>query len=128
MQSVAEAVPWSTAGDSENWLLRKSTSETALWKVEEICFVPRRRGTKRAEIREGFEFERVASCGDVEQWWRTKLDFCSGEPFGDHHWSTTLGAAPEMVRARGVLIGLRLLGCAEQLKAKRQESGTSPVG
>jgi hypothetical protein len=60
------------------------------------------------ETREEFAFERVVSCCSGEQWWRTKLDFCSGEPFYDHHRPTTLGAAPEIVRARDVLIGLRV--------------------
>jgi hypothetical protein len=63
-----------------------------------------------------------------ERWRRTKLDFCGGEPFNDHHWSTTLGTASEMVRARSVLKGLRFLGCTEELKTKWQESGTPPVG
>jgi hypothetical protein len=56
------------------------------------------------------------------------LDFCSGEPFNDHHRSTTHGAAPKIVRARDVLIGLCFRWCIEQFKTKRQESGASPVG
>ena len=131
VQSVAEAVRWSMADDNGNWLVRKSIAETALRKLEEeICFAATRTGTEHAETREGLELERVVSCGSGEQrWrWRTKLDFCSRKPFDDHHRSTTQGAAPEVVRATGVLIGLRLLYCAEQLKTERQESGASPVG
>ena len=66
-----------------------------------------------------------------EQRWRTKLDFGSREPFDDHHRSTTLGAAPKIVRVVGggdVLFGWGFLYRAEQLKAKRQQSGASPVG
>jgi hypothetical protein len=59
------------------------------------------------------------------------LNFCSGEPFDDHHRSTTLGAAPKVVRAIGggdVLIGWGFLYRAEPMKAKREQSGTSPIG
>ena len=56
------------------------------------------------------------------------MDFDGGESFDDHHRSTTFGTAPEIVRIRGALIGLRFLCRAEQVKAKRQESGASPVG
>jgi hypothetical protein len=108
--------------------LRKSIPERALRKLEEeICFAARRRGTEHAETREGFELEKVVSCGNGERW-RTKLHFYSREPFDDHHRSTTHGAAPEIVRARDVLMDLRFRWCAEQLKTKRQESGASPVG
>ena len=96
----------------------------------EFCSALRRRKTEHAETREGFEFERVVSCGS-EQWWRAKLNFCSREPFDDHHRSTTLGAAPKVVRVIGggdVLIGWGFLYRAEQLKAKREQSGASPVG
>jgi len=37
------------------------------------------------------ELERAVSCRRVDPWWRTKLDFGSGEPFDDLHWSSTLG-------------------------------------
>ena len=59
------------------------------------------------------------------------MDFCSRESFDDHHRSTTLGAAPKVVRVIGggdVLIGWGLLYRAEQLKAKREQSGASSVG
>jgi hypothetical protein len=56
------------------------------------------------------------------------LDFRSRKPFDDHHRSTTLGTTPETVRASGILIRLRLLCRAKQVKAERQESGTSPIG
>ena len=59
------------------------------------------------------------------------MDFCSREPFDDHHRSTTLGAAPKVVRVIGggdVLIGWGFLYRAEQRKAKREQGGASPVG
>ena len=37
---------------------------------------------------------RSASCGIADRWWRTKLDFGSGEAFDDSHRSTALRAAP----------------------------------
>jgi hypothetical protein len=56
------------------------------------------------------------------------LDFDSRQMLDDLHWATTHRAAPEVVRATSVLVGLRLLCCAEQLKAERQERGASSVG
>ena len=82
----------------------------------------------RAETREGFELESVASCGSNGQRRRPKLDFRSGEPFNDYHRSTTLGTAPEIVWVGSVLIGPRFPCFAEQLKAKWQEGGASSVG
>jgi hypothetical protein len=90
VRGVPEAVRLSTTDDSGNWLVRKSIPDTVGRKLEkEICFAARRRGTEHAETRGGFEFDRVVSCSDRGPRWRTKLDFCSGEPFNDHHWSTT---------------------------------------
>src|SRR5258707_3084253 len=83
----------------------------------EFCSALRRRETEHAERREGFGLERSVSCGRSEQWWRTKLDFRSRKPFDDHHRSTTLGTTPETVRASGILIRLRLLCRAKQVKA-----------
>jgi hypothetical protein len=129
VRSVGEAVQSSVADDSGNLLLRKSIAETALRKLkEEICFAARRRGTEHAETGEGCEFERVVSCGSGERRWRTKLDFGSREPFDDYHRCATQGATPETVQASGILIRLRLLCCAEQLKTKRQQGDASPVG
>jgi len=71
--------------------------ERRLWREwlkkpeEEICSAISQEGTDRAETREGFGLERVASCRSREQRWRTKLDFSSGESFDDHHRPTTLG-------------------------------------
>jgi hypothetical protein len=42
-------------------------------------------GTERAETRDGFEFEKVVSCGSGDCRWRTKLYLGSCEPFDDHH-------------------------------------------
>ena len=103
--------------------------ETALRRLEaKTCLVARRREMEHAGRRAGFELERVVSCGSDGQRWRTKLDFRSGKSFDYHHWPTTLGTVPEIARARGVLIDLRLRHCAEQLKAQRQERGASAVG
>jgi len=94
----------------------------------EFCSALRRRETEHAERREGFGLESGVSCGRSEQWWGTKLDFRSRKPFDDHHRSTTLGTTPETVRASGILIRVRLLCRAKQVKAQWQESGTSPIG
>ena len=100
-------------------------------REEEICSAPRRRSPERAETRDSLEFQRVVSCRSRDRWWRTKLDFRSGESFDDHHRPTTLGAAIKIqgVFGRGSLVfGLWFLCRAEQVKAKRQESGTLAVG
>jgi hypothetical protein len=114
VQSAPEAVQQSTTDGSGSWFVRRSIPETARRKLgKEICFAARRRGTEHAQTRGGFAFDRVVSCSGRDRRWRTKLDFCSGEPFNDHHRSTTLGTAPEIVRARDVLIGLRVRWCTE---------------
>ena len=115
-------VAWRCAG-----VVRRSTTadtmgrkvgydERMLWREclkkpeEEIWSAISQEATDRAETREGFELERVASCRSREHRWRTKLDFSSGESFDDNHRPTTLGAAPEIARvvgARPVLFGLR---------------------
>jgi len=56
--------------------------EAVLKKPEQkICFAEGRTRTEPVETREGFELERVVSCGGGEQWWRTKLNFYGAEPF-----------------------------------------------
>jgi hypothetical protein len=96
-----------------------------LWskKLEEgIGLTARHRDTERPEGRRVFELENVVSCRSADPWWRTKLDFSSGEPFDDLHRSTAFRAAPrigEVFGGTGVLFGLRLLCRAQQLKAKR---------
>ena len=84
--------------------------------------------TDRAETREGFELERVASCRSREHRWSTKLDFSSGESFDEHHPPATLGASPEIVETGGgdLLVSLRCR--AEQLETKWQGGGTFAVG
>src|SRR6266478_9614380 len=62
---------------------------------EEIGLTARHRNTERREGRRVFELERVVSCRNADRWWRTKLDFGSGEPFDDLHWSTAFRAAPK---------------------------------
>ena len=105
-----------------------------LWlkELEEgIGLTARHRDTERPEGRRVFEWERVVSCRNADPWWRTKLDFGSGEPFDDLHRSTAFRAAPKngtILGGRGVLFGLRLLCRAQQLKAERQERGAFAVG
>jgi hypothetical protein len=89
---------------------------------EEIGLTARHRDTERPEGRRVFELKRVVSCRNANPWWRTKLDFGSGEPFDGLHRSTAFRAAPrigEVFGARTVLFGLWLLFRTQQLKAKR---------
>src|ERR1700751_195133 len=83
-------------------------------KLEEgIGLTARHRDSKRPEGRRVFELERVVSCRSSDLWWRTKLDFSSGEPFDDLHRSTAFRAAPKTKRVfsgSNVLSSLRLLG------------------
>ena len=54
-----------------------------LWskKLEEgIGLTARHRDTERLEVPRVLELERVVSCRRADLWWRTKLDFSSGEP------------------------------------------------
>jgi hypothetical protein len=98
---------------------------------EGIGLTARHRDAQRLEGRRVFELERVVSCRNADRWWRTKLDFGSGEPFDDLHWSTAFRAAPKIgtiFGGRGVLFGLRLLFRTQQLKAKRQKRFAPPVG
>jgi hypothetical protein len=61
-------------------------------REEEICSAARRRTTNGAEARRVSELWRVASCGSGDhEGRRTKLDFSSGKPFDDLHWSTAFG-------------------------------------
>jgi hypothetical protein len=116
--SVEETVRSSTAEDAGNGLEEESIVEDALRKLRmEFCSALRRRETEHAERREGFGLDRSVSCDRSEQRWRTELDFCSREPFDDHHRSTTLGTTPETVRASDILIHLRFLCRAKQVKA-----------
>ena len=88
---------------------------------EEIGLTARHRDTERREGRRVFELERVVSCRSADRWWRTKLDFGSGEPFDDLHRSTAFRAAPKtgtIFGGRGVLFVLRPLCRTQQLKAK----------
>lgn len=95
-----------------------------LWskKVEEgIGLTARHRNAQRLEVPRVFALEIVVSCRRADPWWRTKLDFGSGEPFDDLHRSTAFRAAPKIETifgGRGVLFGLRLLCRTQQLKAK----------
>lgn len=86
---------------------------------------------ERSEERRVSELENVVSCGNADLRWRAKLYFGSGESFDDLHRSTAFRAEPGRGRVfagRGVRFALRLLCCAEQLKAKRQERGALAVG
>ena len=98
---------------------------------EEIGLTAGHRDAERLEGRRVFELERVVSCRGADPWWRTQLNFGSGEPFDDLHRSTAFRAAPKIgtiFDRRGVLFGLRLLCRTQQLKAKRQECGAFAVG
>ena len=65
-------------------------------KVEEgIGLTARQRDAQRLEVPRVFELERVVSCRRADPWWRTKLNFGSGEPFDDLHRSTAFRAAPK---------------------------------
>jgi hypothetical protein len=82
----------------------------------------RRRNADRAEAREEFELERVISCCSADHWRRAQLDLGRRKPFDDLHWATTLRTAPKsrcVFSGSNVLFGLRLLGRAEMVKAKR---------
>ena len=73
-----------------------------LWskKVEEgIDLTARQRDAQRLEVPRVFELERVGSCRRADPWWRTKLDFNSGEPLNDPHRTTALGTT---IKFRGV--------------------------
>ncbi len=97
----------------------------------EICSAISQEATGRAETREGFELERVASCRSREHRWSTKLDFSSGESFDDHHPRTTLGAElkiARVVRPRRNWFGPRSCSRAEQLKTEWQGAGTFAIG
>ncbi len=101
-------------------------------KLEErIGLTARHRDTERPEGRRVFELQRVVSCRNADLWWRTKLDFGSGEPFDDLHRSTAFRAAPrigKVLGGRGVLFGLRLLWRTQRLKAEWQERSAFAVG
>jgi hypothetical protein len=83
-------------------------------KLEEgIGLTAGHRDAERLEGRRVFELERVVSCRSADPWWRTKLNFGSGEPFDDLHRSTAFRAAPKtgrVFRGSRVLFSLRFLG------------------
>jgi len=65
------------------------TDPAAIIKVEEgIGLTARQRDAERLEVPRVFELERVVSCRSADPWWRTKLNFGSGESFDDLHRST----------------------------------------
>lgn len=108
---------------------KKSKTKNVLKRKEEICSAIRQRSTGRGEARRVFVMWKVLSCSNRYHRWRTKLHLGGRKSLDDYHRSSTLGAAPKIARvldACGVL--LHLWCRAEQLKAKRQESGTLPVG
>jgi hypothetical protein len=95
-------VRWSTADDSGSWLPRKRIADSAVRKLEEeICSATGRRDAEHAETREGFELEKVVSCGSGGQWRGTKLDLGSREFLDDYHRATTLGTAPKVLGVAG---------------------------
>src|SRR5712692_5728774 len=95
------ATPQSAEGSTD----RGETSGSARWPriesmtkwEEEICSATRRSTTDRAEARRVFALWRVVSCGSSGQdGRRTKVNLGGGEPFDDHHRSSTLGAEPKI--------------------------------
>jgi hypothetical protein len=92
----------------------KVSRRLCLKKLEEgIDWATKRSGTGRPEGCRVFELERVVSYRSADLWWRTKLDFSSGEPFDDLHRSTAFRAAPKTKRVfsgSNGLSSLRLLG------------------
>ena len=77
--SVAGRVRQSTATDMGSQVRRRSIEETSLRKLEdEISSATRCRETGHVGRREGFELEKVVSCGSGDQRWRAKLDLCGG--------------------------------------------------
>jgi hypothetical protein len=89
------------------------------------------RGAERGEARGVLELETVFSCRSGDHRWGAKLDFGSGEPFDDFHWSSTLGTAIKIrsVFGGGSVFFSRLFLCrTQQLEAQRQKSGTPTVG
>lgn len=112
----AETVPQGTTHDAVRAEIdygEKVSQRLWLKKLEEgIDWATRHSGTERPEERGVFELESVVSCRRADAWWRTKLDFGSGESLDDLHRSTALRAAPrigEVFGAGTVLFGLRLL-------------------
>jgi hypothetical protein len=71
----------SGAGQRRKISLREKLGELE----EEFDAATRRSRKKPAEAGEGFELERVVSCGNRDEGWRTKLDLGSGESFDEHH-------------------------------------------
>ena len=87
---------------------------------EEIGLTARHKDAERLGGRRVFELERVVSCGRAHLWGRTKLDFGSGEPFDNLHWSSTLGTAIKIGKVFGggsVFFGKRFLCRTQQLEA-----------
>lgn len=71
-------------------------------KLEEgIDRATRHNSKERSKERGVFELERVVSCRNAQLWWRTKLNFGSGESFDDLHRSTAFRAAPRSGRVFG---------------------------
>jgi hypothetical protein len=93
----------STANDpvrTEAYYCEKMLRRECLEKLEEeIGSAIRRRTADRGEARRVFVMWRVLSCGSGEHRWRTKLHLDSRESLDDYHRSSTLGAAPKIVRA-----------------------------
>ena len=117
---------------SEADYCERVTRRRCLKKSETGIFSePRHSGRERAETRGSFALEKDVSSCSRNPGWRPQLNFCRAKFFDDLHRPTALGAAPKISRVSAGgsrLFGLRLLCCAEQLKAKRQGRGTPTVG
>src|SRR5512140_1725933 len=91
----------------------------------------RRKMPGRAEARRLVELWSVfpSRTGD-RNGWRTESDLGRCDPLDEHHGAAASGAGPDggCGIGGGGLFGPRCRCRSEQLKAKRQESGTPPVG
>lgn len=96
-RSIADDTVRSAAGYSKAILRGESLRKAE----EEIGSAIRRRVANRGEARRVLLLWKVVSCGSGEHRWRTKLYLGRGEPFDDHHRSSTLGAEPKITGVPG---------------------------
>src|ERR1700680_5065269 len=132
VSSCRRTVRRSAKDSPARWRVGRSAKRLLTARVEKqedgVFSAAKRTRAERAEARDGFEFERVVSCGSGDLRWRTKLHLGSRKSLDDLHRSITLGRAPKIagvIGGGGVWLGQRFLRRAEQVKAKRQECGAS---
>jgi hypothetical protein len=100
--------------------------------VEEgIGLKARHRDTECLKVPRVFELETVVSCRGADPWWSTKLDFGSGEPLDDLHWSSTLGTAIKIGNVFGggsKFFGKRFLILRGNVDSRKWAFNLSPHG